>query len=51
MKLPFIGLMGVKSDNTLVTPNGKELFKVPECLSWRIQSIQHKIAQFTWRYQ
>jgi len=44
----FIGLMGVKSDNTLVTPNGRELFKVPEWAAMRIQRIQHWIAQKTW---
>ena len=51
MKLPFIGLMGVSSDNTLYTPGGKKLFKVPQWASWRIQRLQHKIAQITWRYQ
>ena len=49
MKLPFIGLMGVKSDLTLVTPSGHELFRVPEWAAWRIQRIQHWIAQKTWR--
>ena len=51
IKLPFIGLMGVKSDNTLVTPSGHELFRVPEWAARRIQRIQHWIAQLTWRYQ
>ena len=49
MKLPFIGLMGVKSDFTLVTPSGQELFRAPEWAAWRIQRIQHWIAQKTWR--
>jgi len=40
--------MGVKSDNTLVTPSGRESFKVPEWAAWRIQGIQHWIAQKTW---
>ena len=48
MKLPFIGLMGVKSDNTLVTPSGRELFRVPEWAAWRIQHVQHWIAVKTW---
>jgi hypothetical protein len=45
----FIGLMGVKSDNTLVTPSGRELFKVPGWVAWRIQHVQHWIAKKTWR--
>jgi hypothetical protein len=45
----FIGLMGVKSDNTLVTPGGRELFKVPGWAAWRIQHVQHWIAKKTWR--
>jgi hypothetical protein len=45
----FIGLMGVKSDNTLVTPSGRELFKVPRWVAWRIQHVQHWIAKKTWR--
>lgn len=49
MKLPFIGLMGVKNDYTLVTPGGRELFRVPAWAAWRIQHIQHWIAQKTWR--
>lgn len=50
MKLvPVIGLMGVKSDYTLVTPSGRELFKVPSWAAWRIQHVQHWIAQKTWR--
>lgn len=49
MKLPFIGLMGVKNDLTLVTPSGRELFRVPEWAAWRIQHVQHWIAQKTWR--
>jgi len=45
----MIGLMGVKGDNTLVTPSGKSLFKVPSWLSWRIQRIQHWVAIKTWK--
>ena len=45
----MIGLMGVKSDNTLVTPCGKTLFKVPGYLAWRIQRVQHWIAMKTWK--
>lgn len=45
----FIGLMGVKNDYTLVTPGGRELFKVPRWAAWRIQHVQHWIAQKTWR--
>lgn len=44
----FIGLMGVDSNNTLITPKGKKLFKVPSWLSWRIQIIQHELAMLTW---
>jgi hypothetical protein len=50
MKLvPFIGLMGVGNDLMLYTPNGQKLFRAPEWAAWRIQSIQHWIAQKTWR--
>lgn len=50
MKLiPFIGLMGVGSDCMLYTPSGRELFRAPEWAAWRIQRIQHWIAQKTWR--
>jgi hypothetical protein len=45
----FIGLMGVKSDNTLVTPSGRELFRVPLWAAIVIQRAQHWIAQKTWR--
>ena len=50
MKLPNIGLMGLKSDGTLVTPNGKDLFRVPFWLGSRIQRIQHWVSAKTWRY-
>jgi len=44
------GLMGVKNNGrTLVAPNGKELFSVPSWIAWRIQRIQHWIAQRIWR--
>ena len=46
----FIGLMGVTSDGTLVTPSGKDLFRVPMRVAWFIQKVQHKIARFTHRY-
>jgi hypothetical protein len=49
MKFPFIGLMGAGSDNMLYTPSGKELFRAPEWAAWRIQAIQHWVAQKTWR--
>lgn len=49
MKWPFIGLMGVKSDGTMVSPNGKHSLKVPMRIACRIQRIQHWIAQKTWR--
>jgi hypothetical protein len=45
----FIGLMGVKGDGTLVTPNGRELFRVPLRIAAIIQRIQHKIAALTWK--
>ena len=47
--VPFIGLMGVKNNNTLVTPSGRELFRVPTWAAWRIQHVQHWIASKTWR--
>lgn len=47
MKL-FIGLMGIENDGkTLVTPNGKKLFKVPCLVARNIQKIQHNIAVLT----
>jgi hypothetical protein len=51
MKLPFIGLMGGSSDNTLYTSSGKKLFKVFGCIAWCIQRIQHWIAKIIWRYK
>ena len=45
----FIGLMGVTGDNTLVTPSGRTLFKVPGWAAWRIQRVQHWVAQLTWK--
>jgi hypothetical protein len=45
----FIGLMGVKDDGTLVTPKGKDLFRVPKLLAIIIQRIQHWIARLTHR--
>lgn len=52
MKL-FIGLMGVKNDGkTLVSPNGKTLFKVhSQWLARKIQRIQHSIAIKTWNFK
>ncbi len=48
--MKFIGLMGIKNDGkTLVTPKGKKLFAVPKWLAWKIQRIQHCIAQKTWK--
>jgi hypothetical protein len=46
-KKVFIGLMGVKSDGTLVTPSGKRLFKVPMFFAHHIQSLQHSVARLT----
>jgi hypothetical protein len=33
----------------LADGSGQELFKVPEWAAWRIQRIQHWIAQKTWK--
>jgi len=43
----MIGLMGVKDDGTLVTPNGTDLIRLPLRVSSIIQRIQHKIARLT----
>lgn len=43
----FIGLMGVKNDGTLVTPNGIELFKVPLRIGSLVQKVQHWVAEKT----
>ena len=54
MKIPFIpciGLMGVGNDNTLYTPSGKRICKVPAWASWRIQKVQNAVARWTWRHQ
>ncbi len=46
----FIGLMGVDNDGkTLYTPSGKRICKVPTWIAWKIQRVQHYIAQKTWR--
>lgn len=47
--MKFIGLMGVDSNDMMVTPSGKKLFSLPLGLSSVVQSIQHKIAQKTWK--
>lgn len=47
--IPQIGLMGLSSDGMLITPSGKNLFKVPDWLGRAIQSTQHWIAMKTWR--
>ena len=45
----MIGFMGVKDDGkTLITPSGRELFKVPSIIARWIQRIQHYIARKTW---
>ena len=44
----FTGLLGVKSNGTIVSPNGKDLFKLPMIVSIKIQSIQHWFAKLTW---
>ena len=46
--IPFVGLMGLKSDGTLITPKGKDLIKLPLCIASKIQRIQHFIAKRTW---
>ena len=48
MKTTFTGLMGVKANGTLVTPNGKDLFRLPLFISAFIQRIQHYFAKLTW---
>ena len=46
----FIGLMGVGNDGkTLISPSGKELFRVPKVAARYVQRIQHRIASLTWR--
>lgn len=46
----FIGLMGVGNDSkTLYAPNGNRICKVPGWAAWRIQRVQHWIAQLTWK--
>ena len=45
MKKLFIGLMGVTGDHVLVTPSGKNLFRVPRYFAIVIQHLQHWIAQ------
>ena len=47
MILPIIGLMGLASDGMLITPNGKNLFRVPFWIGSRIQRIQHWVAKAT----
>ena len=43
----FIGLMGISSDGTMYTPNGKKLFRLPLKLASIIQQIQHRISRLT----
>lgn len=43
--------MGVSNDGVLVTPNGRNLFKVPMKLACIIQKIQHWVAQKTWKWE
>ena len=43
-----IGLMGLKSDGMLVTPSGRNLFRLPLKCATKIQAIQHKIAIHSW---
>jgi hypothetical protein len=47
----FIGLMGVDNNGkTMYTPSGKKIFfTLPWGLAWKVQQIQHWIAQKTWR--
>jgi len=46
--MKFIGLMGVGGDGMLVTPSGKDLFRVPLRVAAIIQRIQHWFAKKTW---
>ena len=49
--MKFIGLIGIENDEkTLVSPDGKKLFRVPSWLAIIIQKSQHKIAQLTWGF-
>ena len=50
MKIPFIGLMGVGSDNMLYTPSGVALFRVSPWAARMVQQFQHWIARKTWNY-
>ena len=43
------GLMGLKSDGTLVTPSGRNLLRLPLSVSSKIQNMQHKIAILSWK--
>lgn len=45
----MIGLMGLKSNGMLVTPSGKELFRLPLRVASIIQRIQNRIAIKTWK--
>ena len=45
----FIGLTGVSNDNVLITPSGKELFRVLRVVGMIVQRVQHWIAVRTWR--
>ena len=45
----IIGLMGLKSNGTLVTPSGKNLFRLPIKYAAKIQGVQHKIAVWSWK--
>jgi hypothetical protein len=45
----FIGLMGVGNDGMLVTPSGRNLFRLPLRLAALVQRIQHWVAQQSWR--
>ena len=46
MILPLnIGLMGLASDGMLITPNGKNLFRVSFWLGSRIQRTQHWVVK------
>lgn len=46
----YIGFMGVTNDEIMVTPNGKNLFKLPFGLSWKVQIIQHAIAKISHKF-
>ena len=49
MKVKFVGLMGVDSKGMLITPKGRNLFRVPMRCAIAIQKTQHWYARKTWK--